>query len=87
MRVMVPSTCGLMLAESRDFRVETYSDESVIGFEDTGTTFTAIAGGGPWGPWVFPPLQPLSSAAAENAAIANLQFAFNTLINLVSSSC
>src|SRR5437868_4747242 len=54
MLVIDPSTCGLMLAESRDLSDTTYSDDSVIGCELTGFTFTIIAGGGPCGPCGFP---------------------------------
>src|SRR5690349_3148643 len=53
----------MMLAESRDLSVATYSEESLICLVVTWLTFTSIAGGGPAGPFC-PPLQATRLARA-----------------------
>ncbi len=45
--VTSPSTCGMITAESRDFRVATYSVESSTGTTRAVSIFTATAGGAP----------------------------------------
>src|SRR5258708_12973570 len=47
---MYPSTCGLIVAECRDFSSARYSVVSAIGFDSTSCTWTGIAASSPPSP-------------------------------------
>src|SRR5260370_11441917 len=47
---MYPSTCGLIVAECRDFSSARYSVVSAIGFDSTNCTWTGIAASAPPSP-------------------------------------
>src|SRR5215471_20081196 len=65
--VMIPSTCGMITAVSRDFRVETYSVDTSTFSGFAVRTFTGIAWGGP-AVVALPPPQPATSASAVRIA-------------------
>src|SRR5579884_3936825 len=71
MLVIEPSTCGLIVADCRDFSVATYSDESMTGSGLITSTFTCIAGGGPCGPFGCE-LQAESAAAAATMSASRI---------------
>src|SRR5689334_1050127 len=71
MLVIEPSTWGLIVADCRDLRVATYSEESVTGCGFIASTFTRIAGGGPCGPCGFE-LHPHSAVVMPMIAISEI---------------
>jgi hypothetical protein len=84
-RVICPSTCGMITADSRDFSVATYSDASLTGTACACSTLTGIAPGPAACGFCAPLLeQPTVIALAAKTAASKLFAADSRMLFAIS---
>src|SRR5579859_7601761 len=87
---MYPSTCGLIVAECRDFKMDKYSVVSGMFSSCATFTCTGIAGGAPPPGAPAPPAevfpQPVNTAAASNTAATAARLRLSHVVSVVCES-